>query len=604
MKQLKLVVAIFLSGSLLVLCANLFLPRALPESPTERLQVYLRAGMHAEADLIYEGLMREQPLNSDFHSAYIQNHFKIASSLREDDQILQTFTALTKQTESADLGWLGLGMVYVHQEAYPQAITALDHIKNNDQKYVNLVLGQAYAGLKRTPQAEAHFRHEISNAGAVSQAVTLLASLYLEQGMSTELHRLLSDQQLAPFVGLSAQRRLAFEAADWSQYLSLTYLRPFSAFSSLALGFASLICLAWLVYFGVLNHLNGRSPYPLFLLTGMGALAAPLTFILTDVLNFVWPKLSSPGRVWEFARYVIQIGLVEEMVKFLPVLLVAGGPAFFRKLFRLPAPAKRLDAFTLLMAGSLSALGFATLENAGYFSRYGLDVVYPRFWYSTVMHMANTAWIGYAWVWARDLRPGRQWVALGFGLVLAALIHGIYDFFLLNSEGTRLILVSLILMLVMVREFHRYLQNALNYSPATAGITTPVHVNLFAWLAGISLAILALLYLHSYQTLATEIANARLSSLSLSALPPALVVLAALGRLRLQSGDLKPWGLRRNPDQPAGNGIVSWLGCVRPSSVWSGVESGNFPLRFNLDGDLKWLQSRIPRSFKKISGSK
>jgi hypothetical protein len=125
-------------------------------------------------------------------------------------------------------------------------------------------------------------------------------------------------------------------------------------------------------------------------------------------------------------------------------------------------------------------------------------------------------------------------------------VHGVYDFFLLNSEQSRTILLSLALMLVMVREFHRYLQNALNHSPAAAALAEPQSVNLFAWLAGIALALLALIYLYNYQSMATEIANTRLTSLSLSALPPALVVLAALGRLRLQPGYIKPWGLRRN----------------------------------------------------------
>jgi RsiW-degrading membrane proteinase PrsW (M82 family) len=552
MRELKLVIGIFITGALLVVCANLLLPRSLPEESSQRLQVLLQAGMYAEADLVYQQLISKNPSDADLHYAYVQNHFSIAPDARDDQLILQTFTDLSREAHHGDLGWVGLGLVYTRQENFSLAFSALEQVQDTHQKYYNLALGQTYAGLQQMPLAERHYRREIVGQGAVAQAVSRLAAIYLEQGMSAELHSLLSDQELAPYVGLSAQRRLAFEEGDWRQYLMLTFIRPFSGFSLLAIGFAVLICLVWLVYFGVLNHLNHRSPYALFLLTGLGALAAPLTFILTDALQALWPGLSNQGRLWEFARNLIQIGFLEELVKILPVVVVLGLPALYRRLFRPHEKNNEVDPFSLLMYGSLSALGFASLENAGYFSRFGLGVVYPRFWYSTVMHMAMTSIVCYAWIWARHLRPERPWQFAALGMVAAVVVHGVYDFFLLNGNESRMILLSLALMLVMVREFHRYLQNALNHSPAAAGLAEAQRVNLFAWLSGVALALLALLYLYNYQTLATAIANASLSSLSLSALPPALVVLAALGRLNLHAGDTKPWGLRRKQVQRAG----------------------------------------------------
>lgn len=78
-----------------------------------------------------------------------------------------------------------------------------------------------------------------------------------------------------------------------------------------------------------------------------------------------------------------------------------------------------------MIYGSLSALGFATLENAHYFGRLGLGIVFWRFLLSTVLHMALTSIPCYAWAYAAHVRRrGSALLPVLGGLAAAALLHG------------------------------------------------------------------------------------------------------------------------------------------------------------------------------------
>jgi len=225
---------------------------------------------------------------------------------------------------------------------------------------------------------------------------------------------------------------------------------------------------------------------------------------------------------------ILLVGVVEESVKILPVLLLI-------------ILARRVDEpFDLIAYASFSALGFATLENALAFTSDGLGLVLPRFLYSTIFHIAMSGIIGYAWAGARYLRPGNQVKAVLVGLILAAVIHGAFDFFL-GFMGSKALLLSYALSLIMVREYYRMICNTLNHSPyfqeQLSRSRRLLNVDLF-----LSAAFLLLVigYLSYTADLSTALANQRLVASGLSALPAAIVLVGSLGKIGLARGKQLP----------------------------------------------------------------
>lgn len=151
-----------------------------------------------------------------------------------------------------------------------------------------------------------------------------------------------------------------------------------------------------------------------------------LTFPLTDLMVGQL-GLVLDGSAWNDWWYsVIAIGLVEETVKLLPVLLL------------LLLTRQVDEPFDLILYGSISALGFAFVENTLYLLNTELRAVGGRVLYASVAHMFFSSIVAYAVAIAQH--RGRSRLLYGsVGLLLAAVAHGFYDFWLLSPYRPHLI---------------------------------------------------------------------------------------------------------------------------------------------------------------------
>lgn len=156
----------------------------------------------------------------------------------------------------------------------------------------------------------------------------------------------------------------------------------------------------------------------------------------------------------DFSYCVIKIGMVEELAKTLPFLLVF---LFFRKQFNEP-----IDFLAFI---SISALGFSAVENIFYFMKDGPYTINSRAILSSVGHMFDTSLTAYGIILVifKKVRFALFYV-LGFFL-LACVSHGFYDFWLLyentKSGGW---LITVLYFLVTISIFATILNNCLNNS--------------------------------------------------------------------------------------------------------------------------------------------
>jgi len=127
------------------------------------------------------------------------------------------------------------------------------------------------------------------------------------------------------------------------------------------------------------------------------------------------------------------VALSEEGSKFLVLRFYA----FPKRVFREP--------FDGVVYGVMIGMGFATVENIEYVHKFGLETGVSRFFLAIPAHAAFAVLMGYPVGRAKFSRGRRVWLLL-WGLFVAVLFHGSFDFFLFVQQN---------------REITRYLSNGM-----------------------------------------------------------------------------------------------------------------------------------------------
>jgi RsiW-degrading membrane proteinase PrsW (M82 family) len=189
--------------------------------------------------------------------------------------------------------------------------------------------------------------------------------------------------------------------------------------------------------------------------------ASACTFLVFPLADLVVPALDLrlDGSFWNDWWYcVIGIGLVEESVKLIPLLLMV----YFSKQVNEP--------FDILLYASISALGFAFVENTMYLSDSDLYAVGGRVLYASVAHMFFCSIIAYCI--ARAQHAGRhRLLGAALGLVLASFAHGFYDFWLMSPD--RPTLITLVFFLGNIHLWVAMKNNLINLSPNYQDLMLP-----------------------------------------------------------------------------------------------------------------------------------
>jgi len=131
--------------------------------------------------------------------------------------------------------------------------------------------------------------------------------------------------------------------------------------------------------------------------------------------------LNQPGHLGKLVILsFIVVGLTEEVAKFLALIIYA----YPRKAFNEP-----LDG---IVYSVMIAMGFATLENIIYADRFGLETTVLRAFTAVPAHAVFGVFMGY-YVGLAKFSKTRKLILIISGVLLAAMIHGLYDFFILQE---------------------------------------------------------------------------------------------------------------------------------------------------------------------------
>lgn len=217
-------------------------------------------------------------------------------------------------------------------------------------------------------------------------------------------------------------------------YLLVFYLpvftSPFSSTSSLNLvtmiggiimSFA--ISTTWAVYLRRLDIYEPEKWIHIIVVFIIGCLTTFLVFPISDFIkNDLGFRLNGDWTN-DFLYCTITIGMVEEFVKLIPLLIILR----FKRIVNEP--------FDYLFYASVSALGFAFIENVLYIERSNFTAINARLVMSTVAHMTFSSVIGYAFMKMSYTKSSKKWIFIFGGFLLAATMHGFYDFWLINPTA-------------------------------------------------------------------------------------------------------------------------------------------------------------------------
>lgn len=149
------------------------------------------------------------------------------------------------------------------------------------------------------------------------------------------------------------------------------------------------------------------------------------------------------------------VALNEEVFKF----VVLRSAAFPWRFFNEP-----LDG---IVYGVMVAMGFATAENLFYAYRFGMNTVLLRAFTSVPAHLVFAIVAGY-YTGLAKFNPARRNRLLGQGLGMAVLLHGVYDFLILQLWSDWLLVLATLSLYLCLFYCKTLIEEHLNNSPFKA----------------------------------------------------------------------------------------------------------------------------------------
>lgn len=399
-------------------------------------------------------------LSLGFHYKNIVSHFKKPAFqetkttfiYRDDKKIEDYYNSYLSSDDKffQDIGYFGVSVCNLEQDLYEPSINNLVKISDQTNPYYLLTKGRIY--LKGGMYTEAAEMLNTALKGGADKDLVLphLSRLYYYSKQYNALAGLLEDSSNKKYFSAYMLSDVNFLHGNIQEYWQSRFIPPSIDINFLA-GF--LILLVWFIFLVQLNVFKKNNWAGYLLIFFLGTSFSYLCFPLYDFYDLVL-GFSRNGNVGNDLLYcILGIGVIEELVKIIPFLLVLRFTGFIK------------EPIDYLIYASISALGFAFAENLGYLSREGIDVIRGRALTATVSHMFDSSLIAYGLVLAkyRYIKSQILYFFIFFGL--AAFTHGFYDFWIINETVRIFSMITLLFMLVCLLFWITFLNNALNNSP-------------------------------------------------------------------------------------------------------------------------------------------
>lgn len=401
--------------------------------------------------------------NIDNHYNYINIHFEIPEKrrigrrhyeYRDDRTILAYYDSLAKSTDYtlSDIGLYGKGLIYSNINNYPDAIAYFYLVKNKKLKYLNNSLGYVHKQIGATNRAKHYYKEEIASNGYITGAYPNLIQLYYYNNEIDELKQLLNNPEIRQYFSPRIERIVYFKSLQPFRYIVSFFKKLLTSINFWGFVAAFLIMASWVIFLRKLDIYEVEKWKYIVITVLSGMLFTFATYPLTDINNQLLGFNLNGGLVNDFFYCVFGIGAVEELVKIIPLLLMLR----FTKAINEP--------FDYILYASLSALGFAFVENLIYFEEHRLNIIHGRALTAVVAHMFDSSIIAYGLILNKYKTHRNPYLNFALFFLLASLAHGFYDFWLINETANTFSIITIIFLISSLFVWNTLKNNALNHS--------------------------------------------------------------------------------------------------------------------------------------------
>ncbi len=456
----------------LVLLVNLLMPDPYSDNDHDRARFAKYRQMPNLAEDAHQRLSQRYPYILPYHFEYISAHYQQEEWVTNDGEAdiapgdvnpVMAYSQMGRERSPylKDISRLGIGMCEYYEYSFDIAMDQFRAIQTKYMPYRNLFMGRIFLLKHQLDSAEYHFRREIAIGQSGDLATVALAQMVYtyERDSLAKMKRLIDDPALSAQVPLFLKRFVHTKNAELLPYLAAVVADWWVHIQWIGLLGALLGTLVWMLFLRRIDALGAEPWRPVLGVFVGGAIFSFLALILYDFVR--WDLdfyLSNNGAVGhDFLYCVLGIGVIEELVKIIPFLL-------------LMQFTKRVDSpVSYLLYASASALGFAFVENLMYFDAGHIGIMHGRVLVCNVFHMFATSTIAFGMMLGRYRFGKLQWPFFFLFFLLAALMHGFYDFWLINETVGLLVFLTYSLFIYATFQYAAYLNNALNQGQVFRG---------------------------------------------------------------------------------------------------------------------------------------
>ncbi|NOQ28223.1 MAG: PrsW family intramembrane metalloprotease [Bacteroidales bacterium] len=452
----KSLIIVIISFIIAVLFIKQFVNAPIFDDPKEKLDFVIKEKQNDRLDLIYLEILTKDSLDIDNHYGFITNHFLINPSNRviNEKSILDNYWNYIDSPESQinDIGFYSLGLISSMKKDYNNALIHFTQVSNEKLKYLNNSLGIDYQEIGDFSNAEKHYYKAIEANGNMEGAYSNLINLYTSQQRYNDLNTLLKDRNARKYFPSQTKRYIYLSKFNFYRYFEAVFSHTYQNQSLIGFLGALLVMLAWLFYLRKIDIYEPEKWKHILMIFVLGAIFSEFTFLLSD-LNSMFTGFTLNGNVLNDLFYcIIGIGVIEELVKILPVIIILK----YTKAINEPVD--------YLIYGSISALGFAFSENLLYFNSYGPQIIIGRALTAVVFHMFLTSLAAYGLMLKKYKSSKGLFSDFLMYFLLAAIIHGLYDFWLINQTVSQFRLLSIVILIFCLSFFNTLISNSLSNS--------------------------------------------------------------------------------------------------------------------------------------------
>jgi RsiW-degrading membrane proteinase PrsW (M82 family) len=369
--------------------------------------------------------------NIDLQIHYISSHYqmpatwegKYETEARDDFTIVNYYSDKLSFTDTSyvDMGKFGLALCNYQAEKYREAKEFLDQISDRNFPYLNYYKGNMNILLHDTTLAIKNYKSAISVKDQYTEeAYMKLVSIWESKGNNQELLSLLYNPQTEKYISSKLATRLYFEDFNLTGYYKTVLAGMYKNVKLTGSLAAFVIMLVWLYYMVRIDIFEKESYASIALTLITGMITTLFCFYLYDILKYQY-HFSLEGNAFHKLLYaVFGIGLIEESVKIIPLLLIL---LFIPKIVN--------EAYDYILYACISALGFAFMENLLYFDGDLAGIIHGRAMLSVPGHMMDSSIVAYGFVLSRyRYQNFPVYLAFPVFLFLGAVSHGLYDYWL------------------------------------------------------------------------------------------------------------------------------------------------------------------------------